>query len=96
MSRSVWKVLYQANSVLRTKSNKIVNQPKIWSRSSVICKEFVWKKVLVHNGNKFIAITIKPEMVGHKFGEFAFTKRLGRTIHNLERSKGVNKSVKKK
>lgn len=96
MSRSIWKVLYQSKNILKLKNNKSTSQLKIWSRSSVICKEFLGKKVFVHNGNKFLSVIVKPEMIGHKFGEFAFTKRLGRTIHNLEKSKGVNKSIKKK
>ena len=31
----------------------------------------------VHNGNKFIPVYITENMVGHKLGEFAPTRRFG-------------------
>jgi ribosomal protein S19 len=37
--------------------------------------QFVGQKVVVHNGQHFFPINIKEEMVGHKFGEFSFTKK---------------------
>ena len=50
---------------------------KIWDRSSVILPLFVGKKFLVYNGIKFISVLIKKEMIGHKFGEFSSTRRVG-------------------
>ena len=42
--------------------------------------EFVGLKFEIHNGKKFIPITISDEMVGHKLGEFAPTRQfLGHT-----------------
>ena len=37
--------------------------------------EFVGKELEVHNGHKFISISITEHKVGHKFGEFATTRR---------------------
>jgi len=43
-------------------------------REMVIIPEMVFKKVLIHNGNTWIGVDIKPEMVGHRLGEFALTR----------------------
>jgi small subunit ribosomal protein S19 len=47
---------------------------KTWSRRSTILPQFVGLNFQVHNGNKFIPVTISEEMVGHKLGEFAPTR----------------------
>ena len=47
---------------------------KTWSRASTISPDFVGHTVAVHNGNKFIPVTVTDEMFGHKFGEFAPTR----------------------
>jgi len=31
--------------------------------------------VAVHNGNKYVTLRITPQMAGHKFGEFAQTRK---------------------
>jgi small subunit ribosomal protein S19 len=50
---------------------------KIWSRNCTILREFVNYEFDVHNGNKFIGVHVTNEMIGHKFGEFASTRRYG-------------------
>ena len=47
---------------------------KVWCRSSTIIPEFVGHTFEVHNGRKFLPIYISEHMVGHKLGEFAFTR----------------------
>ena len=47
---------------------------KTWSRASTITREFVGITFAVHNGNKFIAVYVTENMVGHKLGEFAPTR----------------------
>lgn len=49
-------------------------------REMVIIPEMVFKKVLIHNGNTWIGVDIKPEMVGHRLGEFALTRH--RVMHS--------------
>jgi len=49
-------------------------------REMVIIPEMVNKKVLVHNGKEWLLVNIKPEMVGHRLGEFALTRK--RVIHS--------------
>ena len=47
---------------------------KTWSRRSTIMPQFVGLTFGVHNGNKFIPVSVSEEMVGHKLGEFAPTR----------------------
>lgn len=48
---------------------------KTWSRSSEIAPEMVGFYFGVHNGKNFIEVLIKEEMIGHRFGEFASTRK---------------------
>ncbi len=59
------------------KSNKPL---KTHMREMVIIPEMVNKKLLVHNGNSWVAVDIKPEMMGHRLGEFALTRK--RVLHS--------------
>jgi small subunit ribosomal protein S19 len=47
---------------------------KTWSRASMISPDFVGHTFAVHNGNKFIPVSIVEDMIGHKLGEFAPTR----------------------
>lgn len=44
-------------------------------RDMIILPEMVGLKILVHNGKEFVAVEIKPEMIGHYLGEFAITNK---------------------
>jgi small subunit ribosomal protein S19 len=48
---------------------------KTWSRRSDIPPEFVGFTFAVHNGKDFIPVYITEQMVGHKLGEFSFTRK---------------------
>ncbi len=48
---------------------------KTWSRASTIFPEMVGFTIAVHNGKTHIPIQITEEMVGHKLGEFAPTRK---------------------
>ena len=50
---------------------------KTWSRASMISPDFVGQTIAVHNGNKFIPVYVTENMVGHKLGEFAPTRKFG-------------------
>src|SRR5207237_8145273 len=53
------------------------NEKKVlrtWSRRSTIIPEMVGHTIAVHNGRKFIPVYITENMVGHKLGEFSFTR----------------------
>jgi len=48
---------------------------KTWSRACTISPDFVGHTFLVHQGKKFEEVYVTEEMVGHKLGEFAPTRR---------------------
>ena len=48
---------------------------KTWSRSSTITPEMVGFSFGVHNGKEFVKVTISENMVGHKLGEFASSRK---------------------
>ena len=50
---------------------------KTWSRRSTIFPDFVGHTIAVHNGKDFIPVYVTEDMVGHKVGEFALTRRNG-------------------
>ncbi|CEH12858.1 mitochondrial ribosomal protein s19 [Ceraceosorus bombacis] len=45
------------------------------ARACTILPNFVGLKFLVHNGKNHVPISITDEMVGHKLGEFAPTRK---------------------
>jgi small subunit ribosomal protein S19 len=50
---------------------------KTWSRRSTIVPDMVGHTIAVHNGRTHIPIYISENMVGHKLGEFAPTRKFG-------------------
>lgn len=48
---------------------------RTWSRRSMIVPEMVGLTISVHNGKQHIPVFITEELVGHKLGEFAPTRR---------------------
>lgn len=73
--RSIWKGSFVDAFLLRMKKNReSVFRRKIWSRRSSILPEFVDCSVLIYNGKTFVRCKITEGKVGHKFGEFAFTR----------------------
>ena len=78
MARSVWKgpfvdgyLLKKADKVRESGRNEVI---KTWSRRSTILPQFVGLTFGVHNGIKFIPVSVSEDMVGHKFGEFSPTR----------------------
>ena len=48
---------------------------RTYKRNSTIIEDLVGHTIDVHNGKDFISVYIRPEMVGHKLGEFAPTRK---------------------
>jgi len=92
MARSTWKGPF-VDGYLIKKVQKLIESGKsemikTWSRRSTIIPFFVGFTFSVHNGNKFIPVSVTEEMVGRKLGEFSPT----RTFHGH----GTDKKVKRK
>ena len=54
------------------------DQIKTWSRDSAIAPQMVGLIFLVHNGRTHVAVSVTENMVGHKLGEFAGTRKFTR------------------
>ncbi|HAU40181.1 MAG: 30S ribosomal protein S19, small subunit ribosomal protein S19 [Candidatus Peregrinibacteria bacterium GW2011_GWF2_43_17] len=48
---------------------------KTWSRNCTISPDFVGHTFAVHNGKEHIPVYVAENMVGHKLGEFSFTRK---------------------
>jgi len=48
---------------------------KTWARDSVISPEMVGFRIGIHNGREHIPVLMVEDMVGHKLGEFAPTRK---------------------
>ena len=48
---------------------------KTWARASSIPPEFVGRTIAVHNGRVHVPVFVSENMVGHKLGEFAPTRK---------------------
>jgi small subunit ribosomal protein S19 len=81
MSRSSKKGPYTATKLLKKVSKASPGSRvtfKTWSRASTITPEMVGFTFAVHNGKDFINVRAAEEMVGHKLGEFAPTRKFVR------------------
>ena len=81
MSRSLKKGPY-CSSKLLAKVEKLNDSGKkevvkTWSRRSTIFPSFVGHTFAVHNGKEYIPVYVTEDMVDHKLGEFALTRKFG-------------------
>ena len=78
MGRSLKKGPYvEPNLLKKLEKAKVANAKapiKTWSRRSTITPDFVGLNFNVHNGKAFNVVFVTENMVGHKLGEFSFTR----------------------
>lgn len=71
-------------------------QVKTHSRDLIVVPEMIGMRIHIHRGDKFVPIDITPEMLGHKFGEFAPTRaRIQHTKAGVGATKGSKHKSKK-
>jgi small subunit ribosomal protein S19 len=59
---------------------------KTWSRASTITPDMVGMTFAVHDGRKHVSVFVVENMVGHKLGEFAPTRKFARHGGKLTKS----------
>ena len=78
MSRSLKKGPF-IDPKLAAKVAKLGNEDrtiiKTWARACAIPPEFVGRTIAVHNGRVHVPVFVTENMVGHKLGEFAPTRK---------------------
>ena len=89
MSRSLKKAPFidehlrkKVEAAIEAKSKKPI---KTWSRRSSIFPNFIGLTFQVHNGKDFVNVYVIEDMVGHKLGEFAPTRKFGG--HGVDKKK---------
>ncbi|MCE2390819.1 MAG: 30S ribosomal protein S19 [Proteobacteria bacterium] len=83
MARSVKKGPYVQESLLKkverlndSGGKEII---RTWSRRSMIVPEMIGHTFHVHNGRLFMPVFVTENMIGHRLGEFAPTRKP--TVH---------------
>lgn len=78
MARSLkkWPYIYDKlmKKVLKLNEQGKKTIIKTWSRDCTVVPEFVWHTFWVHNGKTHSPVFVTEDMVGHKLGEFSFTR----------------------
>ena len=68
------KLLHKVEAMNEEGKKRVI---KAWSRRSTIVPDMIGHTIAVHNGRTHIPIFISENMVGHKLGEFAPTRKFG-------------------
>ncbi len=88
MSRSLKKGPYVDPKLEKKIENKKPSPGEVvktWSRSSTITPKMVGFTIGVHNGKEHVPVSITEDMVGHKLGEFAPTRKFVRHGGKMQR-----------
>jgi len=98
MSRSLKKGPYVDPKLLKKISNLKPGDKtviKTWSRDCTITPEMVGFTFGVHNGKEHIPVFVTEEMVGHKLGEFAPTRKFIKHGGRMQREQEMAARQKK-
>ena len=88
MSRSIKKGPYVDERVLKKISRLRAGDKtviKTWSRACTIVPEMIGFTFGVHNGRVHIPVLVTEDMIGHKLGEFAHTRKFVRHGGRMQR-----------
>jgi small subunit ribosomal protein S19 len=95
MSRSSKKIPFVCAKLLKKVEyaikNGIKEVLKTWSRASTIYPQMIGLTIAVHDGKVHVPVYISEEMVGHKLGEFAPTRRFKGHGGSSEKTSTVKK-----
>ena len=95
MARSLKKGPFVDEHLMKKVSNAQIGVPiKTWSRRSTVIPEMVNLTISVHNGKEHIPVRIVEEMVGHKLGEFAPTRKFKRHGERMAREEASAEQAK--
>ncbi|MBR6880707.1 MAG: 30S ribosomal protein S19 [Clostridiales bacterium] len=92
MSRSTKKGYFVQDALMKKiKALNDANDKKVvqtWSRSSTIYPEFVGHTIAVYDGHKHVPVYVTEDMIGHKLGEFAPTRKFGGHVGEKSAGRG--------
>ena len=92
MARSLKKGPYVDEKLLKKiskfkKGDRVII--KTWARACTISPEMVGFTFGVHNGKEHIPVLVAEDMVGHKLGEFAPTKKFVRHGGKMQKEQEI-------
>ena len=64
-------LLFQIESLIKNNEKKTIIT---YSRSSTIIPIIIGYTITIHNGHEIIPVLITDQIIGHKLGEFSFTR----------------------
>ena len=79
------RLLKRVGELNETGGKKVL---KTWSRASMVVPPMIGHTIAVHNGRTHIPVYVSENMVGHKLGEFAPTRRFGGHAGQERRASG--------
>lgn len=102
--RSIWKIphidfkllfIRCKNKILRGHKKKRTRNIVFAKRSTTILRSYIGFAFGIYSGRRFKVIKITSKMIGHKFGEFVFTRRVGSGAQ-IHMRKKVQQNVRKR
>jgi len=94
MTRSIKKGIFTDPKLLKKVAGLKLGDRKViktWSRDSIIAPEMIGFTFGVHNGKTHIEITVNENMVGHRLGEFAPSRKF--VVHGGKMAKDQAKAA---
>ena len=94
MTRSLKKGPYVNPRILKKIINLKANDAKVikvWDRSCTVTPEMVGFTFGIHNGRKHVPVVMTENMVGHKFGEFASTRKFVSHGGKIAKSQSIDR-----
>jgi len=64
-----------ADFLLRLSATPVGKVVRTHCRDAIVLPAHVGRRVAIHTGKEFKEIEVRPEMIGHYYGEFALTRR---------------------
>lgn len=59
----------------RMRESPVEKVVRTHTRDAMVLPEHVGRRVAVHNGKEYKEVEVRPEMIGHYYGEFSLTRR---------------------
>lgn len=91
LRRKVKRGLTSQEELLLKKIQDGEKNIKTHARDMFVIPSMVGQKIGVHNGKEFVLIVLVDEMIGHRFGELAMTRKIA-----AHTSVGAKKTVTRK
>jgi small subunit ribosomal protein S19 len=89
--RSLIKGFSEKQKKFLEKLKKSDKPPRTQCRDLIIIPEMIGKTIMIHNGKEWIRVDLITDMLGHRLGEFALTRK--RIMHSAP-GVGATKSSK--